>query len=667
MVSNKYQVTSKYMVRIPFHDILFKEHYADIAQSIEKLKQEKAFCEQILVSTQPLYQTLMTKGIEELSNKKRRNFENSLQSYLNRASTRTTPFGLFTGVSLAGVDQEQSSDVDFHYKKHARIDMGWLNRLIKKIESKYYSSLSFKINGAVYQQGDRAKLMYNTDEEAEAINIYLSNPFDIINQLCEDESVSYNKIIKKLTGSYPDRDILVLEGYLKQLIEKEFLISELRIPICNTNELEVLISILKNNNRITEYLQDLTEVKGFIDDYNKSDIGDGIDLYKLICSKMDQIMKNETTNYLQVDYEVQINTSIISLADIENMNELINYFINLSSLNQNKYLDEFKMRFLEKYGEYVEVHITDLLDEAIGIGAPHGYTKPSNQFIRNDSSDLSMGSPLREYFMKKYTEAVKHETDISLNDKEINYLIKEYNQEELPNSLELNFIVKQEDSVKRFYLGPNTGSPYAGKTFGRFSHFSEEFQMLLKEIQNKLPVDEEYDNCELSYVPQNSRMANVTRNYTFKEKNISLFVNSHDEENEIKLRNVVVGYENNKLYLRDLITKRKIKVTSNNMLNPSMGSNLIRFIQEISIGQGFIWYDLPWQRYYANFLYVPEIKYKNFILQSEMWRISKEHFVFKDEKITYSIFIEEFLSLKEKFRISNLVYLQNADNRLLLY
>ena len=83
----------------------------------------------------------------------------TLLKYYIRLTTRPTPYGLFSGVSLGTFGKENRlvlADVDQHVKR-ARVDMEWLYAVIQKIESipAVRMALRVRFNDSVYQQGDR--------------------------------------------------------------------------------------------------------------------------------------------------------------------------------------------------------------------------------------------------------------------------------------------------------------------------------------------------------------------------------------------------------------------------------------------------------------------------------------------------------------------------------
>ncbi|MCR3758630.1 lantibiotic dehydratase [Clostridium felsineum] len=664
-MNSKYIANNYYMVRSPLQATNFSDKYDNIEKSLEKIKEDKAFNEQLLISSPNLYNMLHETDINKLSNKKKKNLVFSLLSYQNRASFRTTPFGLFSGVELKKIDDKKPLGKNTYIKKHCRIDIEWLILFIKEIEKNNYKLLSYKLNTVYYKFGDRVYLPYNTGVDYKNISIVYGRPFQMIEQVCEKGLVSYSYIINILKENFPDRDIETFNKYLNTLIEKEFLISDLRPSLCNTNELEYVINTLKNH-KILEYAYKLEEISDLIKEYENSDLGNGIDTYKYLCKKLKDIFNHGKKSFLQVDCEyINLKYNI----DKENLlviNKFINYTFSILSLEcPRKDLKDYEIKFVEKYGEYVEVPIYEVINESTGIGAPISYKNPQNNFIQSNKI-ADFNEKLKKYFLEKYFEAVKTNSYIQLDDSDLTFLEVDGNDnfDDFPNSFELNFIPKIKDGKKVLYLGPNVGSTMAKKTFGRFGYFSSDYLKAINDMSD-LITNKNEARCELSFIPSSIRYGNVIRNISNYIYNICCYTNSYNQEKEIQFKNILIGYSNGKFYLRDSKSRKKIKIFMTNMLNSTILPNILRLLIDISSDSNLMMRQVPWKKYYNNFIYIPEIRYKNIIISSEKWKISNYGLKLKD-KNSYNEFSKNFMQLKTELSIPDKVYYEVSDNRLLL-
>ncbi|UTH16272.1 lantibiotic dehydratase [Macrococcus epidermidis] len=654
-----------YMIRVPIQSKNLLNLLDDIEKNLYKLKNNSVFCEQLLIASPSLYDTLVNKNFNELSTKKKRNFINSIVSYINRAVTRTTPFGLFSAINVSNIDEKNDKFNNTSFYKNVRLDIEFIMNLVHQIEKNNYKLLRYRKNNATYNIGDRVFLPYSTKNKDERISINRSKPVQLIFDLFKSEKeIHFNKLLGALLKEYPDKNPNIIENYLSQIIEKEFLISTLRPPLTNTNELKWLIEELEKEENFKDIVESLTKIQDKITEYCLTEIGLGSELYLEIIKNLSKLVDKKPKSYLQVDTYFTANESVLSYSDIDDLEAFLDFIISLHSSNKINYLEEYKNRFLERYGEYIEVPLYELLDESLGIGAPNTYTKPQNKYIKNDvMNDENILE--KNYFISKYIEAVKMKKDIVIDDFFV-FFKKDKKEIKYPIGLELNFNIKTLNGQNQYYLGPNIGSNKAGKSFGRFSYINDDVKNVIATIEKEYINRSQESIYNISYLPQNIRSANVTRDYSILENSISINTNAFSVKQELSLDDILIGVESNRFFIRNRITNEKISVMSNNMLNPSIADNGIRLLQEISLQDDLYWSNFPWNKYYMNFSYIPKIKYKNIVIEPETWKINKVNLKLNGNKLTLANFMSAFKNYSDLMKIPNEFYLQSADNRILI-
>lgn len=638
------------------------------------------FREAILVSSKTLYNTL----IDFCNGKEIKKFDYFVQSiykYLIRMSIRPTPFGLFSGVDFGEYTDEETSFLydDNKFEKFARPDLEWIISIVKDLEDNYFNYLAFKINDGIFIKGNRALLIHSTLKEDNnrigEISVRATKPFMRTYELAKD-CIEYDKLKYTLLEEYSNADEKTIEGFLKQLIEKEYLISNLRPPLTVLDQFDYIINELKKIKIQIPIISDLIDIKNEIDVYNKSLLGKGEEIYLDICKKMKNV--SNVKNLLQVDTKLNLKEKKINKKIISEINGLMDILFKLSMSIENPepFLSRYKQEFVEKYGQDREISLLELLDNDTGIGAPFNYERPSNNRLLDIAITKSVNGNVRDYFSEKYLYAIKNkENSIVIKDNEVKELeIEEISYENIPDSLEVNIIVEAETSEDnkmnlKYHIGPNLGSTAAGKSFGRFSHMmdnpSDFFKSLNDEIKNLKNMDE-YVTCEISYLPNEVRNANVTRNIHESNYEISLFTNgSKDNISRLKLDDIFIGIENNQFYAKSKTLNKKLLITMNNMLNSQVAPNAIRFLYDISLEGKKLWYDFPWNDVYKNFSYVPALKYKNFTICPETWRLNRINMKIT-KKTEFNKFKEMFKDYCIQYNVPKYVYLTFADNRILL-
>ncbi|KUP41058.1 Subtilin biosynthesis protein SpaB [Bacillus velezensis] len=668
-----YTLENNYMIRVPLvHHVLKNENFQDTDQLLHDFGSDSLFREQILVSSKTLYDTMNTfiQSPDKLKGKKKRNFRQAILKYAIRRATRTTPFGLFSAVGIGSFSNENQLSFNQHsFYKKARVDFEWLYQLIKKLESEYTELLSFTINPACYIKGDRAYLLYSTDGKSEEVSVRATSVFYLINELC-GECVAYQEIIRSLTENYENTPISKINQYVEDLIDKEFLISNLRPPMTVSDQFQYLIAQAESSQIPNEFLRACRKIQYQIDEYNRITIGKGEYKYLNLIETMNELIK--TSSPLQVDtglddFSIQLDNET-SLA----ISELASVFTYMAVpfAKRLDHLEKYKNVFLERYGYEREIPLLEMLCSSAGIGAPATYTNPSNEFFEETSFGEQFSPEIKQFFMRKYFESVRKKTPIQLNDETFHRICNsEIADEEIPVSFELNFFLKLRNGRVLLYLGPNVGSTRAGKTFGRFTHLSDSISTVIKNIHNKEKdiIDSKVKICELSIVPNQVRSGNVTRNENYREKEMTLFTNSvlHHSDS-VKAEDVLIGINKNQIfYARHKSTGEILSFESNHMFNPLLMPNALRFLLEISRDGKREWNNFPWLSIYSDFKYIPEIKYKEIILSCEQWLVHKS-----DLSMHSNSSIEEaktaFFEFHCTYNLPQTFYIVNADNRLLI-
>ncbi|MFS0882373.1 lantibiotic dehydratase [Metabacillus niabensis] len=648
----------------------------EILQYFKKLIEEnKIIKEAIAISSLSLLQSIQQVTPNSKS-KDKRNIVKGIFRYLNRVSTRTTPFGLCASVGLGNFSSVSLSQKTGHFRKSVNADMEWVIYLIKSLESDLDIVRQLKIisNQGIIINGSRAKLNYSTDsvDEKSKDNTYIStsiNYNEITQQVFEysKQPINFSDLVNKMHSNYPDTNIEVIENYIYQLVNQEFLITELR----PSNESEdILGDILKvlttldNPSNITPYL---LRIYSKIKSYEKTSIGDGLSTYLDIVEDMNKIIK--VKNPLKIDL-ININVTHLDTSYKENIIEIVELLCKLTAWNggtNNQELKDYHNRFLQKYGLDREVPILELLDDEMGLGAPNDYQYPPSNDDGTIKQTYGLGN-VDKIFLDWITECnIDNKFELVLTDQHIKILENPNEHEvELPASLDIYLSqTRGTDESLNFILSPNPYAIGAGTTFGRFINYFDSNYKNSWAGMAKIEQDIHQDSlvAEVLPMPINKRNLNICQIGKRRDYQINI-VNNLYTRNNIDLSEISVGSTHNNLYIKSMSTGKQIIPLASHMLNPSLCPNIYRFL--IEIGQSKLGSNYP---YFFNNLFnlglpfMPRITYKNFIISPARWSIKS--YSFKKCK-NEDDFLREFEIYKEKFNIPNLVHLVYFDNKILL-
>ncbi|MFL0491795.1 lantibiotic dehydratase [Bacillus sp. 179-I 2A5 NHS] len=661
------------------------EQYEMGIENLQELSSNPVIRETIAVASNALHSSLDNINLST-NNKKKRQTIDSFSRYLNRMTTRPTPYGIFSGVShgkfhnlgnisLEGVNQ---------FKKRARADMEWLLKLVEVLEKseEIMDDLYITTNTSAYKNGNRLKIPYHTgygqqltQENAFVINYHSISYTPVVKQVLEiaKERLVFKDLIKEVSNLYPDTSKAIIYKFVKQLLNEEFLISELRPPFMCTNPFNHVLNILLRVDKNSNFTTELVEIKEYIEQYNALSIGTGENLLKLINHKMNSIV--QVKNPLQVDLVIKEKNNTLTYEIKENVEKAAELLWKLSPpVIGFSHLSQYRNEFLEKYGPYREVHILDLLDEDIGLGAPATYKYPKSPYSYNEPiSDFQKN---REKFLNKWImEAVnKGEMEIEIDHNRLKDIEdNEVDDEKAPLSMELYFSIlsRSKDALNKgdykMILSPNPGSEGAGKTFGRFIDlFDTEVTEKMNSIHNlEQEIEEDAIFAEIVYLPPAGRNSNVALTENIRPYEIVIGTNSSKGANHtIPLSDIVVGATFDSFYLKSKSLNKKIIPTNNHMLNYLTAPNVCRFLAEIGLEGRKRWMSFDWGNL-GDLPVLPRIKSGNIIISPAEWKINQDTFDKQDINETHKW--NNLINIwRDKWKVSKYVFLTVGDNRLLL-
>lgn len=630
--------------------------------------ENRKFMEQLLVASESTYKMLndcISGNVILLKSKNKFKIFETVYKYWNRSHIRTTPFGLFSKVNIGSFgnknDLEINPDLD---EKSITIDTEWLLKFIKLIENDMKDKLHYTLNNAAYILGDRVYLMYCLNEKnIERKNIRFTNVYSIIENSCRGEFKTLHSITNILLKDYGVEHFDNIKHYLDNLIDNEFLVSELYFSLMDNNPLKRIMEIISIRDKDNVHVKYILNIIDKMELYKSTEIGFGEKILLEIIRTMKE--KVECSNYIQVDCFSDDSITLNKKSKYE-IEEFISFLMYISSKDRFSYTDHYKDKFIEKYGVSQEVSLLEMFDKGIGIEAPYGYNNPQNE-VDDHVETLMITDEEENELINMYEKAVKSDTDIDLSCLEYSIDYDKFKLSNATKSLELYFSLTQENKEISLNLSGVIGSKMAGKSFGRFAHMNGRFAELLLEINNK---NEEYEErnteiCEITLLSDISNHSNVMRTINTFEKELSLYTtNSKAKNNNVFLKNIYVGIENNKFYFRNIDTGKRIVFRMTNMYNLEMISNELRFLLEAS-DISYDWHIFAWNNTYRKFNYIPKIKYKNIIIAPKQWKIQLEEFgnVTKLSDVKFSSLLKEYF--KEN-KIPYRFYFCEQDNKILL-
>lgn len=625
------------------------------------------------------------------SSKASEKISSTLLKYYIRLSTRPTPYGAFSGLAMGNFAEDSNMYVSeiAHHTKRARVDMEWLYVVIREIESnhKIKNLLKFKFNDFVFENGDRLEklnktfLELNSEENESSTTIRNTRQVQIVRELSQD-FVPFSELLEYLSEKNPGVSQDRIEVFLEQLVDNEFLISELRPPLVNTDTLEYVIHILERINFDSEakrYLLLLTDIKEEISQYNLQSIGSGLHIFESIISKMQNIY--ECKNYLQIDTKLSMESNQLSYQLKQDLEEFVSAMVKITpQYKKSAEYTHYIRLFLEKYGYGVTVPVLELLDPDKGLSAPSYYLQSPNRSVAPRQSKSLKEERLEKVINRKLIQSLKiKQKTIEIDDNDIQYIAGNEEQEkyidqlDFLQSFELLLLahprnIKDTEDKFSVTLAPVFASDSIGKTFGRFRDmFSEkETTSLSKELSKQKEFFSDYVVAEIAEVPERGRTSNVSMNISDYDYQIMLSTNGCEGKKQLSINDLYIGVDKktNQFFIKSKSLNKRVLVTMSSMLNPLSGSNAVRFLREISSVYRYDIIGTIAKIVNVDYEYCPRIVYKHVIIRPETWVISKD--ILNLVNGSREEFNQKFIEFRQKWNVPRYVLLTEFDNRLLL-
>jgi len=692
----KYSASDYFMIRTPllsladYFDIFSKVD--DLDDSLINLFTEPLLKETLLIASSDLSYALEKNNYDKLS-KSSEQLMSSLVKYFIRLSTRPTPFGLFSGISVGRFGELTNITVSNTSKhaKRARPDMEWLYGAIKNIEANesIRRNLRIRFNDFTFANGNRLEKPNKSllQHGAANDNAHESTSIRYTIQVKNIENKSrlfcaYSSIVDELASENIGIPYEKIDTFLSQLLENEYLLSELRPPLINVDVLDYVINILSHVDGVveaTDYISKLSKIKDAISKYNSSKVGEGAELYAEATDLMKELY--ECKNYLQVDMKTHMENSVLDVklkSELERFVSVMHEIAPRSVISDE--MSHYKSLFLEKYGYGVEIPIMELLDIDRGLGSPAYYTTgvinrgtPKQQ---KSSSEHRLSTLMNRKIINALREG-KNLIEITDNDisfvrgtekNEINHPMDALQSFEIYLLTHVNDFEKGIEAGYYFTVAPAVASSGIGKTFGRFNDLltEEETSLLKADFEKQKELLPDYIIAEITELPSIGRISNVSINESGYDYQVALATNPNSDKHVLSIRDLYIGidHESNFFYIKSKSLNKKVIVTMTSMLNPAFGSNELRFLREISSMRKVNPISGIMSILNSDFEYTPRITYGRVIIKPETWTISKNILGFDGNDKTD--FDSKLLDYKKKHQIPRYVFMNEGDNRLLL-
>lgn len=585
-----------------------------------------------------------------------------LLKYALRACSRSTPFGLFAGISIGQLGEETTVRfAEDRLVPFTRLDSSALVQMSNRLlESKSIrDKITYRLNDSCYQVGEEVRYSEFIDS-LEAREVQISSLFNdtVLQEISKINRgfTSYSglvSIIREVSNA-SDPEI---EEYLDELIRIKFLISELEPGVTGKpfidslrsfnvshpfDELEQLIrhsesnSPDKNLNGAIAFDDWLNEI-GFQTEHQRS--------------------------FWQTDLSFRTTRSTVSSLISHQIARQIEECSSVLVNQTPGWISLFKGQFSERYGEQW-VPLLQVLDNDQGIGL-----RQSIEFVANPAPILT--SILSQ---QNSQNGISFETDIVSTLRETLYrkairtrqLSIRLNQIDFPGTA-VN--LPQISAIWGTLLGSENGTPQPDRfTFflnsvlsnptailGRFCQDNSQLTDIVRRIhQLEDAANPEIIHAEVVHLA-GSRSGNVNIRPTLRKYEIPyLTPPSVEEDYIIELTDLLVSVRGNRIRLFSRKLNKEIIPRLTTAHNVRQGDEVYQFLVGLNYqeNQGGKW---DWKQF-RDSTFLPRIEYKNLVLARAQWTLLRADLV--------DLTTKSWKDLKHQLLIPNRVLMRDGDNEL---
>lgn len=667
-----YRIFPKFIIRTHENSFnLLKEFYK---KDIEDLFSQIDIQEAIYIASLDLYEKL--KRYSLLENKEKEQVRNSFIRYINRMSTRCTPFGLFAGCAIGTMGEITNLIVSQVKVRHTRLDMSYLCSLSQylsdipeiKCKLRYYPNNSLYIVGNEYRY---IEYCYLKDERIHQISsVKKTSYLDKILHVSK-KGMSIEDLYPYIINEYIPKDDVI--NYINDLIQAQILISELDPTVTGDDFLTRIISILDSINLKSQISDILKTIQYIIKQIDQSD-GDLLNKYEEIENFVKSIGAPYNRKYLfQVDINNKFISSTIGASIRKEINATVTFLNNIIPIENSDNMLKFKEEFVKRF-DGKEIPLLIALDPEIGIGYPiENRGKDISPLLNNFKLSNNLYhirkveySAIQSILLKKISEQNDLFSEIEIKDEDFQY-IKE-NRINLPNTFAVLFDIIRDNGDDILIRPKSIGGSSAANLFARFAYTDNRMKDFVKEIvQKEQSLNPDAILAEIVHLPD-YRVGNVLFRPHLRDYEIVYLTNSSmSKEKVIYASDLMLSVKYGRLFLRSKRLNKEIIPHLTNAHNYSLSTiPIYRFLCDMQYQEqrASLTFDIGFLR--SELSYVPRIRYRHTILSPAIWNI-------RTDEIKHIISIKEDESFlykanlwRQKRKIPNYSLLSDGDNELFI-
>jgi class I lanthipeptide synthase len=604
--------------------------------------------------------------------------------YLNRMSTRPTPYGLFAGVGFGWFAQSTSLRLaaDPLGAVSCCPDMGWLDAVARAAEDLADADPGLVVlaSQAVLEQGQRLSVFRRSSAQGDdpiddVASIKASPPVRSALALAT-EPIALGELTGLMRERHPSAGDGQISRLLRQLLEAGFLVSGLLPSGASSDRCGHVADRIPAGGSAGHIAVRLREVADKLRYLEKTGHGDmsPADLLDVEDSQR-ALAPGYTGATMQIDSALNLTGRELTWKVGHAVADAVTAIAAAAPDPAHPQLAVYAAEFTKRYGAGAEIPVLEVLDPHWGLDAPPTYLAPPRRFpLAERGPEIPPAGRDREYLLMSWiAEAIAENKPVVLSDERVGQLSHGL---AAPRPCPLVDAYVQVHAASRAALdsgdwlaviGPMGVVPSA-RTFGRFGHLLGPVagQTLKDHVSREQGFDPGPVYAELSYRPPRANMGNLNSNPGWREYEIPVNVPpSVQREKVLALSDLLIGVQEGAFYTRSRRLGREVIVRQSHMLSPLKAPNVCRFLLEISAARdGAVprFQDYP---ILDRLPFCPRVVRGRVVLLPACWNLTQDT-LRTPEPGASAPFAGRVRSWRDRMRVPRHVYLWRHDQRLLL-
>ncbi|RYU82782.1 lantibiotic dehydratase [Hymenobacter persicinus] len=610
--------------------------------------------------------------------------ELTVAKYLLRMSYRSTPFGLFAGVSrgdlTAGTDLQLVGPAQ--YEKHVRLDMDYLCALALSIarDPAIREQLLYWPNTTLYSTADSTRLVeYKVFNKVRTHHLVSLERTSYLDKALARAATGAT--IRSIAQHLTDEDVTLeeAESYVHELVGSQVIVSRLEPVLTGASYLQTVISVLTPLPGCAELVAHLTTLDRSLTELGQQPSAAALPLYKNIAAQLSTLgVSFELGQLFQVDLRKPTLGHTLNVAVVDEVRKAIDLVSRLNRHEEADHLTKFKEAFRAKYDQ-AEVALVQVLDSEMGLGYPLNSASVSDntpllQGIVVDSAAAATTKTYRwtewrKFLLDSYLETLRTGSPVlTLTAEAVAPYLQQIDAATLLPASCYSMVTLVAESAAAVDAGQyqvlhhGTDGPSAARLLGRFSYLDATLTAQLREcLDREAAAYPEAVLAEIVHINQ-SRMGNVVIRPQLRAYEIPIMVQAGvDEEHCIPLDDLLLSLHHNTLVLRSKRLGKhvipRLSTAHNYGFNTLPAYRLLCDLQHQDQMLNCRW---DWGVLNeADFL--PRVEFGKVILARARWMLStRELQQFRDAKAELSFMAE----LRQTRRLPRWVTYKEGDNEL---